>query len=309
MKPETRSFYQSAVERAVLRVMATLDEALDLEALAREAALSPFHFHRIFRGMIGETPLELHRRLRLERAAEALRDGTSAVTAIAFAAGYETHEAFTRAFRAAYGSTPSSFRTAARTGGTPASCARPLSVALASRSGIHFTHAGLVPAIQFLSGAIAMRVTIDQMPAMRVACLRHVGPYNQISSAFARLGEIAGRAGLLAHPGALMLAMYHDDPESVAPDQLRSDAGVTLPEGAPLPDGLVEGRIAAGPYAHTTHVGPYSGLGDSWSRLMGEWLPASGERVGEGEAFEVYAGSQMNTPPAELRTELYLPLA
>lgn len=69
MKSETRSFYHQAVRRTVERIIAGLDEALDLELLARAAALSPFHFHRVFRGMIGETPLELHRRLRLERAA------------------------------------------------------------------------------------------------------------------------------------------------------------------------------------------------------------------------------------------------
>jgi AraC family transcriptional regulator len=64
VKPETRSFYEFAVERAVLQVVASLDEALDLSALARGAALSPFHFHRVFRGMVGETPLEMHRRSR-----------------------------------------------------------------------------------------------------------------------------------------------------------------------------------------------------------------------------------------------------
>jgi transcriptional regulator GlxA family with amidase domain len=57
VKPETQSFYELAVRRAVERVLASLDEALDLERLARHAALSPFHFHRIFRGMLGETPL------------------------------------------------------------------------------------------------------------------------------------------------------------------------------------------------------------------------------------------------------------
>ncbi len=71
MKTDTRTFYEAAVERAALRITGGLDEALDLEALAKEAALSPFHFHRIFKGMLGETPLEMHRRLRLERAARA----------------------------------------------------------------------------------------------------------------------------------------------------------------------------------------------------------------------------------------------
>src|SRR5688500_7987224 len=103
VKPDTKSFYEQAVQRTAERIMRGLDEALDLEALAREAALSPFHFHRVFRGMVGETPLELHRRLRMERAAWSLIDGDGPITTIAFDAGYETHETFTRAFRTMYG--------------------------------------------------------------------------------------------------------------------------------------------------------------------------------------------------------------
>ena len=69
MKPETRSFYEQAVQRAIDEIVGNLDEALDLETLAAGAGLSPFHFHRMFRGMVGETTLELVRRLRSERAA------------------------------------------------------------------------------------------------------------------------------------------------------------------------------------------------------------------------------------------------
>jgi len=110
VKPETRTFYEAAAVRAVERVVRSLDEALDLDALAREATLSAFHFHRVFRGLVGETPLELHRRLRMERAAERLCHSRHGVTTVAFDAGYETHEAFTRAFRQRYGVAPSAFR-------------------------------------------------------------------------------------------------------------------------------------------------------------------------------------------------------
>ena len=110
MKRQTQSFYELAVRRAVERVVSELDQALDLHALAKGAALSPFHFHRVFRGMLGETPLELQRRLRLERAACSLVNEDVSVTTVAFAAGYETHESFTRAFRAHYACSPSEFR-------------------------------------------------------------------------------------------------------------------------------------------------------------------------------------------------------
>jgi DNA gyrase inhibitor GyrI len=71
-----------------------------------------------------------------------------------------------------------------------------------------------------------MAVEIKEMPELRIATVRHVGPYNHIPQAFGRLQELAGPAGLFAEPGATMVGIYYDDPESTDPDQPRSDAGV-----------------------------------------------------------------------------------
>ena len=155
---------------------------LDLDELASEAALSPFHFHRVFRGMTGETPLELHRRLRLERAAW------------------------------------------------------------------------------------------------------HFGASTK------------------------MIAIYHHDPETTPESELRADAAITIPDGAPVPEGLTESRIAAGRYARATHTGPYEGLGDAWARLMGEWLPRSGHRVGDGVAYELYRNNPTQVPREQLITDLFVPI-
>src|SRR5690606_28686667 len=187
VKTETRSYYEAAVERAVARIVRSLDEALDLSVLAREAALSTFHFQRVFRGMLGETPIEMHRRLRLERAAAQLIEQDLAVTTIAFAAGYETHEGFTRAFRQAYGGSPSSFRQPAS--GLGIGCSRPPAIQLAAPSGVHYRSQHLT--IRFAGGESAMDVTIEDMPELRVAAVRHLGPYSRISEAFARLGALA----------------------------------------------------------------------------------------------------------------------
>lgn len=153
-----------------------------------------------------------------------------------------------------------------------------------------------------------MNVVVKDMPEMRVAAVRHVGPYNQIAQAFERLGAIAGPAGILQGPPT-MIAIYHDDPESVPQDQLRSDAGVVVPDGVQLPDGLGEQRILAGRYARTTHIGPYEQLGDVWARFLGEWLPANGHRVSPGVSFEIYVNNPTTAPKNELRTDLYIPIA
>ena len=83
----------------------------DAAALAERAYLSRFHFGREFRRVVGEAPGEMERRLRLERAAHALRATGQDVTGVAFDAGYGSLEGFSRAFRRAYGLAPSRYRT------------------------------------------------------------------------------------------------------------------------------------------------------------------------------------------------------
>jgi AraC family transcriptional regulator len=297
--------YQQAVSATIRRIAENLDEALDLSELAREACLSALHFHHVFRGMTGETPLEMHRRLRLERAADSLTGGRIPVTRIAFHAGYETHESFTRAFRRAYARSPSEFRALAQHASE--GCARAPDSALAARSEVHFGRP--VPEIRLsnLGEQTMMTVEIENLEAMRLAVVRHVGPYNMIGRAFDKLGSSAAQAGLFEGPPT-MVAIYHDDPGSTPAAQLRSDAGVVVSESATIPEGLGELRVPAGRYARATHVGAFDTLGDTWARLMGEWLPQSGLRVGSGVSLEIYRSDMRTTATADLRTDIYVPL-
>ena len=100
-----------------------------------------------------------------------------------------------------------------------------------------------------------MQVEIREYPALRVGAVRHVGPYMQINHAFARLGELAAPARLFERPGAQMVALFYDDPDTTPAEQLRSDAAVVVAPDVALPTGLTEQCIAAGDYASTTHVG------------------------------------------------------
>src|SRR5262245_60431909 len=106
MRTTTQQDYEQRILRVLLHIQSHLDHALDLDELASLAHFSPHHFHRIFRGMVGEPVMEHVRRLRLERSAFQLKTTSRPVTQIAFDAGYETHEAFTRAFRAMFRESP-----------------------------------------------------------------------------------------------------------------------------------------------------------------------------------------------------------
>ena len=103
---DTKHFYQKAIQRAIAAAFRAPDATP--ATLAEAAGFSAFHFSRMFTGMVGESPGEFLRRLRLERAARALQS-RERVTEVAFDAGYESLEAFSRAFRAAFGCAPSEF--------------------------------------------------------------------------------------------------------------------------------------------------------------------------------------------------------
>jgi AraC family transcriptional regulator len=87
-----------------------IDEPLDRQVLAEVAGFSVPHFHRIFSAVAGEAAASYVRRVRLERAGRKLRMGAVNITEVALAAGYETHAAFSKAFKQAYGLCPSEFR-------------------------------------------------------------------------------------------------------------------------------------------------------------------------------------------------------
>src|ERR1700685_3018781 len=96
---------------------AHLDEDLSLAALADQAGLSAFHLHRVFSAAAGETPKQFTLRLRLARASAMLLTSADSVLDIALECGFQSHEAFCRAFRRRFGMTPSVYRTRGFAGG------------------------------------------------------------------------------------------------------------------------------------------------------------------------------------------------
>jgi AraC family transcriptional regulator len=151
-----------------------------------------------------------------------------------------------------------------------------------------------------------MHVETETLPGLRLATLRHLGPYQQIGRTFDRLHEIVTRAGL---PHRELVGVYHDDPATTPADQLRSDAGVIIDEGVPLPPGLEEQRVPAGRFARAEHAGSYAGLPAAWSELRRALTTQAGQAVPRGYTFELYRNTPMEVAETELRTLLYTSIA
>ncbi len=114
MKQDTRQDYEERMLRVLIHLQRNLDRSVSLEELAEVAHFSPFHFHRIFRGMIGESVKAHLRRLRIEKAAWRLVQTDDPIIRIALDAGFESHAAFSRAFKIQMGQSPSDWRKAPR---------------------------------------------------------------------------------------------------------------------------------------------------------------------------------------------------
>lgn len=297
MKPVTFDDYRERMLRVLVFIQQNLDRELSLEELAGLAQFSPYHFHRIFRGMVGESLGTHIRRIRLERAAFRLRSSDDGVTRIALEAGYQSHAAFTRAFRTMTGTSPSAFRARHRLPrfeNTP--------------SGVRYESSGGVPAFTPRdSGGRAMEVSIQHVGPWRVAFTRHIGPYDKCGPVWEEFLTHMGAAGYLG-AGSMFIGLCHDDPDITPRDKTRYDCCVTVDEGFEPIGPIGVQTIPEGDFAVTTHHGPYDALGDTYGQLCGEWLPRSGRVIRSAPCLEVYLNSPESTEPKELLTDIYMPL-
>jgi len=112
MLTETRisQLQSDSIENVMQFIREHIGEPLNRKMLAEVAGFSVPHFHRVFTARVGESAASYVRRLRMERAARKLRMGAVNITEVALAAGYDSHAAFSKAFKQQFGITPSQFR-------------------------------------------------------------------------------------------------------------------------------------------------------------------------------------------------------
>jgi AraC family transcriptional regulator len=289
--------YKQRMLRVLLHIQQNLDTPLNLADLADIACFSPYHFHRVFKGMIGESLMGHIRRLRIERAALHLKTGASPVTQIAFSAGYETHEAFTRAFKTAFGVSPRAFRQRHQA-----------QAAVQTTSGVHYQPGESLHNFKTKRKRThTVNIQIKTLPPKRVAFMRHIGAYHEVGKTWEKLATWMGKKGWLRGP-VQFIGLCHDDPEVTPPDKIRYDACITVDDKfAPTEDVGVQ-TIPSGDYAVTTHLGPYEKLSETYTVIFGQWLPRSGREMGNCPSLEIYINDPCTTDPKDLVTEIYVPL-
>jgi AraC family transcriptional regulator len=99
------------IHRVVRYIEQAIDKEMPLEELAKIACFSPFHFQRVFSEVIGETPKQFIKRLRLEEAARIIAfHPEESILSVALQVGFQSLEAFSRAFKNHYAVSPDTYR-------------------------------------------------------------------------------------------------------------------------------------------------------------------------------------------------------
>ena len=152
-----------------------------------------------------------------------------------------------------------------------------------------------------------MNVQIKKIEPMRVAFMRHIGPYQECGAVWEKFCAWAGAQGLFG-ADAQFIGMSHDDPEVTPPEKIRYDACVTVDKDFKAEGDVGVQEIPGGEYAVITHFGPYEKMNETYAKIMGEWLPRSGREARSTPCFEVYLNAPENTAPEDLITDIYIPL-
>jgi AraC family transcriptional regulator len=318
---DSRPIYVERVNAVIDYIEANLTEDLSLSTLAEVAHFSPYHFHRIFTTMVGETLGRFISRLRVERAATLLvQHPNRAITDVAVDSGFTNPSAFARSFRESFGMSASEWRTSGFDSyeREPGETLRDVigNLGLVNEEyrivDAQITGMGGNPTWTVRAGTLGqVVVTVEELPALHVAYVRHTGRYQGLADVFAdlftRLMQWAQPRGLVG-PDSQILAVYHDNPSITKDDRLRVSACVTVPPGTETSGGLGQMLVEGGSFAVGRFTLGDQDYGEAWYSLAGGWLPSSGYEPDDRHPYERYPLDELDVDTAKRRVDICLPV-
>ncbi len=281
------STYPKRFDRVLAYIEANLEGDLSVTALSEVAAFSAFHFHRQFTAYLGMPVARYVQLLRLRRAGLSLLAARRrSVLEVALEAGFESPEAFTRAFRRLFGQAPRRFRQAPDW--------RPWH---------------RVFDIPRLSRNLVMHIRLVEFTAVRIAAFEHRGPRQNVEESVRIFIDWRKRSGQSPVATSRSFGIPFGNPDTTPAEDFRFAIGGEISEDVrPNPQGVRELLIAGGRYAVVRHQGSTDRIDESIYPLYRDWLPESGEELRDAPLFFHYLSVYPETPQERWQTDIYVPL-
>ena len=316
-----RQEYTSRINRVIDYLEANIDGDLSLETLSGVANFSKYHFHRIFRAMVGETLNQFIQRIRLEKAATQLKfNPKKSITEIAFDCGFSGSAAFARAFKDAFQMSASEWRSEGQSSESKNRKTKRKNRQTSGKNRKDFDISSYYIDDQTLNlnwrikmkDKQQIKVEVKEMPEFHVAYVRHIGPYKGDSQLFEglfdKLMRWAGPRGLLRFPDTKVLSVYHDDPKITDEEKLRTSACITIPRDTSVEGEIGKMTISGGAFAVASfeiNTDEYEG---AWDLLMGGWLPDSGYQPDDRLCYEMMLNNPKEHPEGKHIVDICVPV-
>ncbi len=288
MRNNPTNHYDKRIARVCEYINQNLNEDLTLERMSDVAAFSKYHFHRVFVAYTGMSVTRFIQLTRLKRASYRLAfESEKRIIDIALEAGFESPEAFARAFKRTFDQSPSDFR------------AEP-----------QWPEWHLRFQFQPKSyGAMPMNVKVIQFEPTKVALLEHLGSPEKVLETAAIFIAWRKATGLSPVKTSKTFGIPYSDPKTTEPDKFRWDVCGTIDTDVPENDyGVKTSLIPGGKCAVIRHTGSHDNLDTSIYAFYREWLPNSGEEIRDYPCFFHYINFIHEVDECDLLTDIYFPL-
>ncbi|MCT4663737.1 MAG: AraC family transcriptional regulator [Flavobacteriales bacterium] len=297
----TETEYIKRINEVFTYIEEHLQEDLSLEKIARKALFSPFHFHRIFKIIVGETLNEYITRKRLQKAANRLiHDKNLLVASVAVDCGFGSHASFSRAFKKKYDMSPTDFY--------KKNNHRKMNQINSNNHQILEERQQYICTIVQLKKWITMNANIEvkEMKPMKVAYITCIG-VGKMPGSFERLIQWGAPKGYMTHPEFKMATLYHDSFKTTESDKVRMSACMVVHEDV-MPDGEIGTQTIPGGKMVVSRM--EIGLEEFEKAWTGAfiWLNDQGYEMAEAQPFEIYQNDYRTHPENKFILDICIPI-
>ncbi len=302
------SEYVSRINKVQDYIEVNLGGDLSVDILADISGFSKFHFCRIFRGFIKETPLSYINRIRLERSVDFLLNNPSMnITEIAMQLGFSDSAVFARSFKKYYGMSASKVREK-----YSKNCKVESKDGKANITIPRYNRRALDTLRKDNNIQVEGNVEVRMIKDMKAIYLRHIGSYEELAETFQEiLGKLVNWAmarNLIGCNGIIPFAIYHDNPNFTEKENLKTSICLLVYQDVEVNGEIGKLDIPASKYAVGHFEINRSECTRTWDYIYGEWLPKSGFQPDKGYVFEMYMNDPNTHPEKKCIIDIYLPI-
>lgn len=260
-------------------IEANLDKKISVHEIASAAHYSTYHYSRVFKALVGDTPKEYLRKRRLTLAAKRLLTDDVGILDLALDCQFDSQEAFTRAFKALFDMTPAQYR----------KINEPFRLLYKKPFG--------PDDLAFLQNNISMEPELLEKPAMKIVGIANEYEDGDLSLPKLWSGFRPYRDKIPNRIGDHFFGIYENYQETEDSTRFVYICSAQVANFDDVPEGMITRELDAQTYAQFTHIGPIANIEETLRYIWGSWLPKSKYEYADKPDFELLPGGFNDADP------------